>query len=51
MRLKVAAALVGVCAIAFATNDGDDARRLPKNDRAIKAHAQRLLEEGRRIFR
>ena len=51
MRWKVAAALVGVCAIAFATNDRDDEHRLSKNDRSIKAHAQRMLEEGRRIFR
>jgi mono/diheme cytochrome c family protein len=51
MRLKLAAALIGVCAIALATNDGDDERRLSKNDRAIKAHAQRMLEGGRRIFR
>jgi mono/diheme cytochrome c family protein len=51
MRSRVVAALIGASAIAFATDDGDDERRLSKNDGAIKTHARRMLEDGRRIFR
>jgi cytochrome c5 len=34
------------------SNDGDEHRKgLSKNDRQINAHARRMIEEGRRIFR
>jgi mono/diheme cytochrome c family protein len=33
------------------STDDEDGNRLSKNDRRIKEHARRMLEEGRRIFR
>jgi hypothetical protein len=36
---------------AHESRDDDHERRLSKNDRQINAHARRLIEEGRRIFR
>lgn len=57
MRLKSVGALMGVSAIAIAmlvaaqADEGRDGKRLAENDRAIKAHAERLLEQGRNIFR
>ncbi len=57
MRVKSVGAVMGVSAIASAmlvaaqADEGRDGRRLEKNDREIKAHAERLLEQGRNIFR
>src|SRR5688500_14796299 len=55
MRFKPVAAVVGVSAIAIAmlvvADEGRDGKRLAENDRHIQSHAERLLEEGRNIFR
>jgi hypothetical protein len=58
MRLAAAASAIGVSAIALAmlagageSTDDDRERLLSKNDRQISAHARRLIEEGRHIFR
>ena len=58
MRLAAAASAIGVSAIALAmlagageSTDDDRERSLSKNDRQISAHARRLVEEGRQIFR
>jgi mono/diheme cytochrome c family protein len=58
MRLAAAASVIGVSAIALAmlagageSTDDDRERSLSKNDRQISAHARRLVEEGRQIFR
>ena len=58
MRLAAAASVIGVPAIALAmlagageSTDDDRERSLSKNDRQISAHARRLVEEGRQIFR
>src|SRR5688572_20957281 len=57
MRARSVGAVMGVSAIAIAmlvaaqADEGRDGKRLAENDRAIKAHAERLLEQGRNIFR
>jgi hypothetical protein len=55
MRLKSVGAVMGVSAIAItmlvAADEGQDGKRLAENDRHIKSHAERLLEQGRNIFR
>src|SRR5687768_9066148 len=58
MRLAAAASVIGVSAIALVmlagageSTDDDRERLLSKNDRQISAHAKRLIEEGRHIFR
>jgi len=57
MRARSVGAVMGVSAIAIVmlvaaqADEGRDGRRLEKNDREIKAHAERLLEQGRNIFR
>ena len=59
MRLAATVSVIGVSAIALAmlagagefTGDDERERRLSKDDRHINAHARRLIEEGRRIFR
>ena len=57
MRFKPVGAVMSVSAIAIAmlvgaeADEGRDGKRLAENDREIKAHADRLLEQGRNIFR
>jgi len=42
---------IGERASAQAADTAQHGKRLPENDREIKAHAERMLEEGRNIFR
>ncbi len=58
MRLRTLVPFIGVAAMAFVLlagfasgNDDEREKRLSKNDRSIDAHARRMMEEGRRIFR
>ena len=57
MKLNTVGAAIGVSAIAIAmlfaaqAEEGGDGKRLTRNDREIKAHAERLLEQGRTTFR
>jgi mono/diheme cytochrome c family protein len=67
MRVRSIVHAIGVSVIAFVlllgmgigmgeprssrADEDENAERLPKNDRDIAAHARRLVEEGRRIFR
>ena len=44
-------AIAIVMLVAAQADEGRNGRRLEKNDREIKAHAERLLEQGRNIFR
>src|SRR5688500_141267 len=57
MKLTAVGPVIGISAIAIAmlfgaqADEPGDGKRLPENDRRIQAHAERLLEEGRNIFR
>jgi hypothetical protein len=59
MRFAATASVIGASAVALAmlagagesADEDERDRRLSKNDRHINAHARRLIEEGRHIFR
>src|SRR5687767_9695285 len=57
MKLTAVGPVIGISAIAIAmlfgaqADEPGDGKRLSENDRKIRAHAERLLEQGRNIFR
>ena len=59
MRRKAMGPVLGVSIMALAMlasaqaedSSGSEGKRLSENDRRINAHAERQIEEGRKIFR